>query len=70
MTQKKHLTVGPAYTRDYITGKAAREDWDAGKDFKILTWGPDEGRYISIRDADDLDVSIRYDKLRNVVRVT
>jgi hypothetical protein len=46
-----HITVGPAYGRDYITGKAAEEDWNAGKDFKILTYGPDEGRYISIRDA-------------------
>jgi hypothetical protein len=70
MPPQKHITVGPARGRDYITGKAAREDWEAGKEFKILTCGPDEGRYVSIRDADGIQVSIRYDHLRNVVRVS
>lgn len=67
---KQHLTVGPAYGRDYITGKAAEEDWLAGKDFKILTTGPDEGRYISIRDAAGLEITIRFNKQRSVKRVS
>lgn len=64
-----HLTVSPAYGRDYITAKAAEEDWEAGLDFRIEDHGPDEGRYVSIRDAADLEVSIRYNRKRNVVRV-
>ena len=66
---KKHMTVSPAYGRDYITAKAAEEDWMAGLDFRIEDVGPDEGRYISIRDAADLEVTIRYNRKRNVVRV-
>ena len=70
MPPQKHMTVGPAYGRDYITGKAAREDWEAGEEFKVLTWGEDEGRYVRIGDADNTQVTIRYDNLRNVVRVS
>lgn len=66
---RKHLTVSPAYGRDYITAKAAEEDWRAGLDFKVEDHGPDEGRYVSIRDAADLEITIRYNRKRNVVRV-
>ena len=69
MPAKKHVTVVPAYGRDYISGKAAEADWLAGKDFKIADHGQDEGRYISVRDAADLVITIRFNRKRNVVRV-
>lgn len=64
-----HITVGPAYGRDYITAKAALDDWQAGKDFRILTAGPDEGRYISNRDGGGLKIAIRFNHLREIIRV-
>jgi hypothetical protein len=69
MGPKLHLTVVPAYGRDYITGKAAEEDWLAGKEFKVEDHGPRQGQYISIRDAADMEITIRFNRKRNVVRV-
>lgn len=31
----RYVTAVPAYGRDYKSGKAVQEDWDAGKDFLI-----------------------------------
>lgn len=45
------LTVSPAYGRDYKSGKAAKEDWNADKDFIIRTFGPGDGSYINKADA-------------------
>jgi hypothetical protein len=54
------VTVAPAYGRDYKSAKAAREDWDSGKDFKLLP----QGCYCSKRDFDsDTKIEIRYSKL-------
>jgi hypothetical protein len=64
----RYLTVVPAYGRDYRSGKAALADWKAGKDFRIATVGPDDGRYMSVRDmTPDLRVIIRYNQLRGTV---
>lgn len=43
----KQLVLVPAYGRTYKTVEAARKDWDAGKDFRILN-----GPYCSIRDLE------------------
>lgn len=40
----------PAYGRVYKSWKAAKADWDAGKDFKI-----EGGPYCSIRDKEQLN---------------
>jgi hypothetical protein len=67
------VTVTPSYGRDYPNGKAAREDFLAGKDFILQDmFSPYDGKPCSIRDFDmDLTtVTIRYKQLRNVVQVT
>lgn len=59
------LHVVPAYGRDYKSKAQALADWFAGKDFILgLT-----GQYISKRDATGLEVWIRYDKNRKLVKV-
>lgn len=63
------LIVGPAYGRDYKSKKAVMVDWDAGKDFVILSMGPDMGRYINKEDAKGSGiqwVNIRFDNNRKV----
>lgn len=46
------VVVVPAYGRKYLTSEAARQDWKAGKDFKIVN-----GPYCSIRDLERLGCS-------------
>ena len=41
------LELGPAYGRTYKTVKEVKADFDAGQDFRILTMGPQSGRYAS-----------------------
>ena len=58
------LTVTGAYGRDYKSQKAVREDWKAGKDFKIIG-----GPYMSIRDVEQdpsIKVWVRYDGLKKI----
>jgi hypothetical protein len=43
--------VRGAYGRKYKTEEAAQKDWDAGKDFQLVT----TGQYCSKRDFDILD---------------
>ena len=52
-----HIEVTAAYGRRYDTLKAARADWDAGKDFRLTT-----GPYVSKSGAEryDLAVVVRY----------
>lgn len=64
----RHLTVVPAYGRDYKSARAVREDWAAGKDFRIADLSsPDDGRYINNRDACGLvgphALNVRYKNL-------
>ena len=45
------LILQPAYGRDYKSKKAVLADWNANKDFRIATFGPDCGRYINKDDT-------------------
>jgi hypothetical protein len=59
------IEVTPAYGRDYKSAKAAKQDWNEGKDFQDTV----TQRYVSKRDADadtTLRVIIRYDQNRKV----
>lgn len=60
----KFLTVSPAYGRDYKSARAAKEAWDAGKDFRIESLGRDMGRYVNKDDAPrGARVTIRYNRM-------
>lgn len=60
-----HITLTPAYGRDYKSKAAVEKDFIDGKDFRICDMSsPDDGRYCSIRDFKKGDkVTIRYSKL-------
>jgi hypothetical protein len=64
-----HLTVIPAYGRDYKSKKAALTDWNADKDFYVATLGQ-EG-YINRPEADAamLTIGIRYNQQRSIFYV-
>jgi len=69
-----HLTVSPAYGRDYKSGKAARADWDANKDFIIqsIAFGGsyvNKGQSQELLDAGISEVMIRFKRLENFVLV-
>ena len=55
----------PAYGRDYKSKDAVLKDWNDGKDFQDYA----TNRYLSIRDDLPVQIWVRYDKLRKVVRV-
>lgn len=59
--------VSPAYGRDYKSGKEARADWNAGKDFRCEP----QGCYINKREADEagITVEIRYKRLMELIIV-
>lgn len=40
------MVLVPAYGRHYVSAQKMREDWEAGKDFKVYPNGP----YTSVRD--------------------
>lgn len=56
-----HMTVTPAYGRDYTSKAKALADWHAGKDFIHQP----TGRYIGIHEATGT-VHIRYSNLMKV----
>ena len=58
------IHVTPAYGRDYKNKDAAIADWYAGRDFIFAL----TGQYISKRDAQGMEVWIRYDKHRKLIR--
>ncbi len=61
------LKVVPAYGRDYKSMQAAKDDWEAGKDFKICDISdPYDGKAINKADAYGIAILARYDKLRKV----
>ena len=61
------MTVTPAYGRDYKSLKAAREDWDAGKDFIIADMSSRwDGKPTSKRDYVGKRVMVRYAELRKI----
>ena len=62
-----YLTLVPAYSRDYKSGKEVQADWDANKDFQICDMSsPDDGRYINKQDATTGTYNIRYKKLTQI----
>ena len=63
------MTVIPAYGRDYTSGKAAKADWAAGKDFQIADlFSGDDGRYINLQDCKSGQrIGIRYKRLTQQV---
>ncbi len=65
----RYKTATPAYGRDYTTAKAARADWQAGKDFLIADFfDPFDGKPINKQDADraGLTVNLRFDGLAKI----
>ena len=63
------LTISGAYGRDYKAKRAILADWNAGKDFIIRTFGPDDGRYVNIQDAENGGIKsfmVRYKADRQV----
>ena len=65
MTQ--YIEVIPTYGRDYKSAKDLKADWAAGKDFIIVTFGPNDGRYINKADSTGLKIIARYRKLTQTV---
>jgi hypothetical protein len=66
MIMSKHITVTPAYGRDYKSAKLAQSDWAAGKDFVMpFVLG---SQLINKQDADSggMVITIRYDQDRKV----
>lgn len=59
-----HLTLVPAFGRDYKSAKAVKADWDAGKDFLIAQYlHPYDGKYINKpQHPAGTTIQIRYDK--------
>jgi hypothetical protein len=46
------LFIAGAYGRTYNSKKAIWQDWNDGKDFQIVGYGPHMGRYINKEDAE------------------
>lgn len=67
------MTLTPAYGRDYTSGKAAKADWEAGKDFVVADMmDPYCGKSINKEDAKKAgitSVNIRYKRLTGIVVV-
>jgi hypothetical protein len=60
-----YLTVVPAYGRDYKSAKAVKDDWEAGKDFRIQDISSRyDGSYINKAGKPaGVILSIRYNRL-------
>jgi hypothetical protein len=66
---RQTLEVVPAYGRDYKSQKEVKADWNADKDFQIVSV-QEYGRYINKQDADrtpDQSIIVRYAKLQKVM---
>lgn len=68
-----HLTLSPAYGRDYKSKKEVEAAWQAGKDFIIETYGhPYSGKPVNIEAVDALltegvrEVNVRFKQQRSV----
>ena len=59
-----YVTIVPAYGRDYKTAKAARHDWDTGKDFIISNLFHEfDGKAMNKQQASPAEsYSIRFDR--------
>lgn len=66
----KYVTVTPAYGRDYNSAKAAKADFNAGKDFILRDMmSPWDGKPVGKSDLVGKTVNIRYAKERKVTVV-
>lgn len=65
------MTITPAYGRDYKSAKAAKADYDAGKDFIVDSFmNPWDGKPVNKEQLlEQSPVNIRYNKLRKVTVV-
>ena len=64
----KHLTVSPAYGRDYKNAKAVKADWFAGKDFIIQQIGhPYDQKPMGIGEVSGETIIIRYNRLTKTI---
>ena len=63
-----HITLTPAYGRDYKSAKEVKADWKSGKDFIIADiMHPYDGKPMSIRDAQPNDSYIlRFNRLTKI----
>lgn len=62
-----YTTLVPAYGRDYKSGKEAQAAFENGVDFKVATYGPNDGQICSIRDfATGSSVNLRFKRLTGV----
>lgn len=63
-----YITITPAYGRDYKLKKEVLADWNAGKDFRVNTFGhPHDGRYLNKNDAPQgAVINVRYKNLTQV----
>ena len=67
-----HVTLTPAYGRNYKTKAAVIADWKGGKDFVIsCVFHPSDGRYINREQAQhETDTfSIRYSNNTKITKV-
>lgn len=67
----KYVKVTPAYGRDYTSAKAAKADWQAGKDFILQDFSsPWNGKPINKPEADEagFTVMLRYKRLTQVCK--
>lgn len=65
----QHITLTPAYGRDYKSAKAVKADYDAGKDFIVnAVMCPWDGKYINKSQVIEAGykVTFRYGNLRKV----
>jgi hypothetical protein len=68
-----HVTLTPAYGRDYKSKAAVEADIRAGKDFVFNAYGdPGDGRYCNLQDLQGKykSVNVRYAKLTKVAVIT
>lgn len=66
-----YVTLTPAYGRDYKSAKAALVDYNADKDFIIETFGfPRKPINKSQCEAENMQVTLRYNNLRNTRLIT
>lgn len=62
-----HLTLSPAYGRDYKSAKEVKADWESGKDFDVQSMFA--SGYINKADAlaqGIKSVNIRYKRMANI----
>jgi hypothetical protein len=65
-----HLTVIPAYGRDYNSAKTVKADWNDGKDFIIADmFHPYDGKPINKQDSRGYKITIRFNQLRKVTSI-